>query len=216
VSEGLEHGNRCDLPGSGKSCNKGNSTGADASGYSATCSISGSLPGLCMAGPRGPVQATFRDERSDAHAQVTAITRGLGAGTCWRSGRSPPGVTGRDSRVAAACSSRSMGGSPPRVTRTRRHHLRGSGSRQPPWSPSKEDRRGILRRRAGPDPGVGAPPRWLTGPATQPPGLSGQAPKTPQPSPPTSIADQPKASASEKGSKPARRIRAAAGGHFRS
>jgi hypothetical protein len=29
VSEGgLEHGNRCDLPGSGKSCNKGNKSGA--------------------------------------------------------------------------------------------------------------------------------------------------------------------------------------------
>ena len=33
----------------------------------------------------------------NAYAQVTAIARGLGAGTCWRSGRSPPGVTGRDS-----------------------------------------------------------------------------------------------------------------------
>ena len=40
VSEGrLEHGNWCDLPGSGKSCNKSNTSGADAPGYSATCSL---------------------------------------------------------------------------------------------------------------------------------------------------------------------------------
>ena len=67
--------------------------------------------GCSAARPRGPVQATFRDERCDAHARVTAVTRGLGRGqTCWRLGRSAPGVTGRDSRVAAACSSRSMAG----------------------------------------------------------------------------------------------------------
>jgi len=51
VSEGgLEHGFRCDFPGSGKSCNKGNTTGANAPGYSAKCSLSGPPPGLCMAG----------------------------------------------------------------------------------------------------------------------------------------------------------------------
>ena len=49
VSEGLEHGNRCDLPGSGKSCNKGNRNGADAPGYPAACSLSGPLPGVCVA-----------------------------------------------------------------------------------------------------------------------------------------------------------------------
>jgi hypothetical protein len=47
VSEGgLEPPYRCDFPGSGKSCNKGNMTGADAPGYSAACSLSGPLPGL--------------------------------------------------------------------------------------------------------------------------------------------------------------------------
>jgi hypothetical protein len=52
VSEGgLEHGNRCDFPGSGKSCNKSNTTGADAPGYSAACSLSGPRPWLgCAAG----------------------------------------------------------------------------------------------------------------------------------------------------------------------
>jgi len=50
--------------------------------------------GYSAARPRGPVQATFRDERTDAYAQVTAITRGLGAETCCRPGRSAPGVTG--------------------------------------------------------------------------------------------------------------------------
>ena len=39
VSEGLEPGNRCEFPGSGKSCNKSNTTGADAPGCSAACSF---------------------------------------------------------------------------------------------------------------------------------------------------------------------------------
>jgi hypothetical protein len=57
VSEGgLEHEFRCDFPGSGKSCNKSNTTEADAPGYSATCSLSGPLPGLYIAGCRcGPL-----------------------------------------------------------------------------------------------------------------------------------------------------------------
>ena len=51
VSEGgLEPPFRCDFPGSGKSYDKGNMTGADASGYSAACSLSGPPPGMCMAG----------------------------------------------------------------------------------------------------------------------------------------------------------------------
>src|SRR6266702_2353540 len=107
VSEGLEHGNAGNLPGSGKSCNKGNKSGADAPAYSATCSLFVSPPGLriagaagagicprtadhtarlppsaaavscgrAVAGLRGPARATFRGERSDAHAQVTAFRR---------------------------------------------------------------------------------------------------------------------------------------------
>src|SRR5437763_7039442 len=39
VSDGLEHGNRCDLPGSGKSCNKGNMVRAGAAAYPAACSM---------------------------------------------------------------------------------------------------------------------------------------------------------------------------------
>jgi len=47
VSEGgLEPPYRCDFPGSGKSCNKSNTTGTDAPGYSAACSLSGPVPGL--------------------------------------------------------------------------------------------------------------------------------------------------------------------------
>ena len=51
VSEGgLEHGNRCDLPGSGKSCSKGNTSRADESGYPAACSLFRPLPGPLTAG----------------------------------------------------------------------------------------------------------------------------------------------------------------------
>jgi len=50
VSEGLEHGNRGDFPGPGKSCNQGNKSGAPAHGYSARCSLSAPSPGLCTAG----------------------------------------------------------------------------------------------------------------------------------------------------------------------
>jgi len=47
VSEGgLEPPYRCDFPGSGKSCNKSNTTGADASRYSPACSVYGPVPGL--------------------------------------------------------------------------------------------------------------------------------------------------------------------------
>ena len=42
---GLEHGNRGDLPGSGKSCNKGNTSGMRALGYSSACSVSGQPSG---------------------------------------------------------------------------------------------------------------------------------------------------------------------------
>ena len=85
---GLEHGNRCDFPGSGKSCNKSNTTGADAPEYSAACSVSGPLPGvyvtvrqarasaLLVAAP--PVsgsraaragRAAFRDELGDVRVR---------------------------------------------------------------------------------------------------------------------------------------------------
>ncbi len=50
---GLEPPFRCDFPGSGKSCNKSNRSGADAPGYSAKCSLFILLPGLCMAGAAG-------------------------------------------------------------------------------------------------------------------------------------------------------------------
>jgi len=40
VSEGgLEHGNRCDLPGSGKSCNKSNTSQVDSAVYPSACSM---------------------------------------------------------------------------------------------------------------------------------------------------------------------------------
>ena len=39
VSEGLEHANRCDLPGSGRSCNKGNTSRTGAAAYPAACSM---------------------------------------------------------------------------------------------------------------------------------------------------------------------------------
>ena len=68
VSEGgLEHGFRCDLPGSGKSCNKSNTTGADAPGHSAACSLSRPLPGLHMA---------VRQVRASAPAPVTVAPSG--------------------------------------------------------------------------------------------------------------------------------------------
>ena len=68
VSEGgLEHANRCDLPGSGKSCNKSNTTGADAPGHSAACSLSRPLPGLYMA---------VRQVRASAPAPVTVAPSG--------------------------------------------------------------------------------------------------------------------------------------------
>ena len=47
---GLEHGNRCDLPGSGKSCNKSNKSRVGALGYPAACSLFRPPPGLYMAG----------------------------------------------------------------------------------------------------------------------------------------------------------------------
>src|SRR5689334_21548209 len=46
VSEGLEHENGCDFPESGKSCNKSNTSGADASRYSPMCSVYDPIPGL--------------------------------------------------------------------------------------------------------------------------------------------------------------------------
>jgi hypothetical protein len=98
-------------PDRGKSCNKGNWSGANAPGYSAECSLfvpppglrmaGGRLEGICMlrrwlhravaaasgssvrgrlaAGLRRPVRATIRDERSDAHAQATALPARLTA-----------------------------------------------------------------------------------------------------------------------------------------
>lgn len=94
------------FPGSGKSYNKSNGSGANAPGHSAACSLFGPPAGLCMAGRqmrgicptadhttrlpaspaaaprgcsaaelRGPVRATFRGGRGDAHAQVTAQLR---------------------------------------------------------------------------------------------------------------------------------------------
>jgi hypothetical protein len=42
---GLGPGNRRDFPGSGKSCNNSNTTGADPPGYSPACSVYGPLPG---------------------------------------------------------------------------------------------------------------------------------------------------------------------------
>jgi hypothetical protein len=49
VSEGgLEHRNRGDLPGSGKSCNKSNTIGRDAPVYSVECSLFVLSPGRYM------------------------------------------------------------------------------------------------------------------------------------------------------------------------
>src|SRR5690348_9807305 len=82
VSEGgLEPGNRCDFPGSGKSCNKGNTFGASVRGYPAACSLFTHCLAYCgftagmshllpQVGLRGRIRAAFRDERSDAPAQV--------------------------------------------------------------------------------------------------------------------------------------------------
>jgi hypothetical protein len=50
VSEGgLEPPYRCDFPGSGKSCNKSNTSGVNEPRYSATCSLFILLSGLRMA-----------------------------------------------------------------------------------------------------------------------------------------------------------------------
>ncbi len=91
---GLEHGFRCDFPGSGKSCNKSNTSGPSVPGYSAACSLFGPLPGLCMeeaagvvdvllhrwlpcgypaAGLGRQVLATFCDEHGDTRAQVSDV-----------------------------------------------------------------------------------------------------------------------------------------------
>jgi hypothetical protein len=176
--------------------------------------------GCSAARPRGPVQATFRDERCDAHAQVTAVTRGVGRGHA-----GGLGAAHRASRAGTAVSRLlavrvlwrvSTEGHQDPVTSLARQREQaatlvagqGRSSRSSPTS----GRAGPCRGRAA------ALVAALADPDLRPshPDLSGQAPKTPQPSPPTSIADQPKAPASEKGSKPARRTPAAAGGHFRS
>jgi len=116
VSEGgLEPPYRCDFPGSGKSCNKSNTTETDAPGYSAACSLSAPVPGLhvtvlqapasapwCRA-PGFPVaglragRAAFRDELGDVrvrrryagqHFVIQPVARRAGClGACVTLGR---------------------------------------------------------------------------------------------------------------------------------
>jgi hypothetical protein len=76
VSEGgLEHGNRCDLPGSGKSCNKGNTSRGHVPGYSAACSLFRPPPGLLMR--EAFVSATC--SRVVDHSRATAAADGSSA-----------------------------------------------------------------------------------------------------------------------------------------
>jgi hypothetical protein len=82
VSEGgLEHGNRGDFPGPGKSCNQGNKSGARAHGHSARCSLFAPAPGLCTVGmadvgdwlPGLPAAVVRRPPHDHGREQVAAV-----------------------------------------------------------------------------------------------------------------------------------------------
>src|SRR5207248_11382817 len=73
----LEHGNRCDFPGSGKSCNNSNTVWARPLRYSAACSLSGPLPGLCMTWQQvpGTCSVPLSDPSRDAEVKLPVCSR---------------------------------------------------------------------------------------------------------------------------------------------
>jgi hypothetical protein len=82
VSErGLEHGNRCDFPGSGKSCDKDNTHRVNRPGYPSVCSLFAPMPGwrawlAACAGAWGQCELAWAGEAEACVAQCVSGEHG--------------------------------------------------------------------------------------------------------------------------------------------